>query len=341
RVADQLRRLARRIDGPPAPGDAPSRDDAVARAVLAAFPDRVAKRREAGSRRAVMVGGRGVRLAEMSAVVEPELFVAVELDAGRGAEGLVRQASAVAPEWLEQHSRDEAYFDAERGRVLGRRLRQYRDLTLDSSDVDPGPVRAAEVLAEAALGDLDGALGLGEGPVAGFLARLRSLRRWMPELGLPSFEAGEIAELLPSLCAGKRSFDELRRAPLLEVLRGVLDYRQLEALERHAPERVEVPSGSQIRLRYRDGEAPVLAVRIQELFGRPDTPAVAAGRIPVLLHLLAPNMRPQQVTDDLGSFWANTYPAVRKELAGRYPKHAWPDDPLTAEPMRGAKRRRR
>ncbi|MEO1084729.1 MAG: ATP-dependent helicase HrpB, partial [Acidobacteriota bacterium] len=204
RVADQLRRLIRRIDAPPnTADDIASRDDAVARAVLAAFTDRVAKRREAGSRRAVMVGGRGVRLAEMSAVVEPELFVAVELDAGRGAEGLVRQASAVDPEWLEQRTRDEAYFDPERRRVLGRRLREYRDLTLESSDIDPGPGRAAEVLAEAALQELDGALGLGEEPAGDFLARLRSLRGWMPELGLPAFDAGELAELLPALCAGK------------------------------------------------------------------------------------------------------------------------------------------
>ncbi|MEM1179495.1 MAG: ATP-dependent helicase HrpB [Acidobacteriota bacterium] len=353
RVADQLRRLLKRLDAgaqspktstpDAAPGRVhnPGRDEAMARAVLTAFPDRVAKRREAGSRRAVMVGGRGVRLAEMSAVVEPALFVAVELDAGRGAEGLVRQASAVDPAWLAQHTRDEAYFDPERRRVLGRRLRRYRDLTLDESDIDPGPDRAAAVLAEAAQTHLDEALGLDDVPVAAFLTRLRSLRRWMPELELPAFDDRELAELLPALCAGKRSFDDLRRAPVLDVLRGVLDYPQREALDQKAPERLQVPSGSQIRLQYRDGEAPILAARIQELFGATETPSVAGGRVPVLLHLLAPNGRPQQVTDDLASFWANTYPLVRKELAGRYPKHAWPDDPLSAAPMRGAKRRRK
>ncbi len=91
-----------------------------------------------------------------------------------------------------------------------------------------------------------------------------------------------------------------------------------------------MPSGSRIRLAYEEGKPPVLAARIQELFGLAETPRVAAGRVPVLLHLLAPNRRPQQVTGDLRSFWRNTYPQVRRELQGRYPRHAWPEDPLSA-----------
>jgi ATP-dependent helicase HrpB len=110
-------------------------------------------------------------------------------------------------------------------------------------------------------------------------------------------------------------------------------------VEREAPERLEVPSGSHITLKYEVGRPPVLAVRIQELFGLAETPRVAGGRVRVLLHLLAPNYRPQQVTDDLASFWANTYPQVRKELRGRYPKHAWPEDPWTAQAERRPRRR--
>jgi ATP-dependent helicase HrpB len=101
-----------------------------------------------------------------------------------------------------------------------------------------------------------------------------------------------------------------------------------------------VPSGSRIALKYEPGRPPILAVRIQEVFGLLDTPRVAGGRVRVLLHLLAPNYRPQQVTDDLASFWANTYPQVRKELRARYPKHAWPEDPLSAQAQRGPSRRR-
>jgi len=156
----------------------------------------------------------------------------------------------------------------------------------------------------------------------------------MPELGLPRFTEDEIRALLPALAAGRKSFAELRRAPLLEALQGTLSYAQREAVRREAPERLEVPSGSRVKLVYEPGRPPVLAARIQELFGLAETPCVAAGRVPVLLHLLAPNGRPQQVTHDLRSFWESTYPQVRKELQGRYPKHAWPTDPWNAKPQR-------
>jgi ATP-dependent helicase HrpB len=118
-----------------------------------------------------------------------------------------------------------------------------------------------------------------------------------------------------------------------------LSHAQRQAVEREVPERLPVPSGSRIALRYEVGRPPILAVRIQEIFGLRDTPRIAGGRVPVLLHLLAPNNRPQQVTDDLASFWANTYPQIRKELRGRYPKHAWPEDPWTAQPESRPRRR--
>src|SRR5262249_38689633 len=139
---------------------------------------------------------------------------------------------------------------------------------------------------------------------------------------------------------GKRSFDELRQADWLGALRGRLTPQQLQAVEREAPERLAVPSGSRISLRYELGRPPVLAVRIQGLFGLTETRRLAGGRVRVLLHLLAPNYRPQQVTDDLASFWNNTYPQVRKELRARYPRHAWPEDPWSAPPQSRPQRRR-
>src|SRR6187551_3257295 len=162
----------------------------------------------------------------------------------------------------------------------------------------------------------------------------------MPELNLPELDGAALRGVLESLARGRRSLAEIRNGPWLDVLRGSLTYAQLQTVEREAPDRLPVPSGSQIKLEYEEGRPPVLAVRIQELFGLTDTPRVAGGRVKVLLHLLAPNYRPQQITDDLASFWANTYPTVRKELRARYPKHSWPDDPLTAEAIRGAKRRK-
>ena len=130
------------------------------------------------------------------------------------------------------------------------------------------------------------------------------------------------------------------RAPLLDALRAKLTWEQLRSLDRHAPERLEVPSGSSIRLQYEAGRAPVLAARIQEMFGLAETPRVAGGRVAVVVHLLAPNGRPQQVTEDLASFWKNTYVEVRKELRTRYPRHSWPEDPLTATPEKRPARKR-
>jgi ATP-dependent helicase HrpB len=137
-----------------------------------------------------------------------------------------------------------------------------------------------------------------------------------------------------------RSFEELRRAPWLDLLKGQLSYAQRQAVDREAPERMSVPSGSQIALTYEVGRQPALPVRIQEVFGLRETPRIAGGRIRVVLHLLAPNMRTQQITDDLESFWANGYPQVRKDLRARYPKHSWPEDPWTAEPTHRAKKRK-
>ena len=154
------------------------------------------------------------------------------------------------------------------------------------------------------------------------------MREWLPELELPPLDDADLQRLLPNLCIGRRAIAELERAPWIDVIQVELTSAQRHAIEREVPERITVPSGSRIALQYELGRPPVLAVRIQELFGLRETPRVARGRVSVLLHLLAPNYRPQQVTDDLASFWKNTYSQVRKDLRARYPKHKWPENPL-------------
>jgi ATP-dependent RNA helicase HrpB len=342
RARDQLAELARRELPDPGPAErALDRDEALLRALLAAYPDRLARRREPRSPRGLLVGGRGVRLAEESAVLSPELFLAVDLD-DRGVEPLVRLASGVEPGWLPAErlvtpaKLIEVAWDADRERVAAWRRTRYEDLVIAESEVPLPAAQSGEVerLLVAAAGErLDRALPLADPEVASFLARLRSLAAWLPELALPAFGEAELRALLPALAAGRRSFAELRRAPLLAALEGALSWEQREALRREAPERLTVPGGRSVRLEYgEDGRPPVLAARIQELFGLAATPRVAAGQVPVLLHLLAPNGRPQQITHDLASFWATTYKEVKKELQGRYPKHAWPEDPWNARP---------
>ncbi len=340
RVRDQLlRELRDTVDSSRSTASARGpADQRMLRALVAAYPDRVARRRDKQGPKGVMVGGRGVRLAEWSAVRDGDLFLCVDIEEVGTTEALVRQASRVEREWLPPdlvRSQVEVEFAAERERVVAFLRSRYEDLLLDEAATDaPDSVEVAELLAQAAAGQLNRALPLLDEPIAQFLARVRCLDQWLPELQLPKIGEAELRSLLPQLARGRRSFAELRKAPLLGFLRQLLSPAQLAALDREAPESISAASGSRIRLHYEVGRPPIMPVRIQEMFGQLDTPRVAAGRISVLLHLLAPNMRPQQVTDDLRGFWERTYPIVRKELRRRYPKHSWPDNPAQAQPER-------
>jgi len=342
RVASGLRDDAERVLGKE-PELELGEGEAFERAVLAAYSDRLARRREPGSKKGVMIGGRGVELARDSTVHDAELFCCVELDAGR-AEALVRQASAVERAWLDPaRIRVEAssQLDEASGRVVALRRTCFDDLVLD--EVETGQLTdelAARALAEHAARDPARWLPLAEPAVEQLRARLACLAEWCPELAPPVFDVPAIVALVPEFAHGARSLAELKRRDLAEFLHAKLPYEQQRVLAREAPETLPVPSGSLIRLTYEKGRPPVLAARIQELFGLAETPRVARGRIGVLLHLLAPNHRPQQITDDLASFWNGAYHTIKAELRRRYPRHSWPDDPWNATPERRPQRRR-
>ncbi len=324
-------------------------DEVLLRALLAAYPDRVARRRTPQSERARMVGGRGVRLARESIVRDAELFVAVDIDdtPGHGTgEALVRVASAIKADWLRDdfpdalRSTEHVWFDAESEKVRAARTLCYHDLPLEEPrECRPPPEAAATALREV-VQDRGGEVFARFDAPRRFIARVLSLAEWMPELQLPALTDTALGELLAAQVAGKTALREFSERALLGILQNGLSHEQLAAVERYAPERLQVPSGSRIQLDYQPGKPPTLAVKLQELFGLEQTPTVAGGRQSVLLHLLAPNGRAVQVTQDLVSFWANTYAEVRKELRGRYPKHAWPERPLEASPTRGTRRRR-
>jgi ATP-dependent helicase HrpB len=171
------------------------------------------------------------------------------------------------------------------------------------------------------------------------LLRWLCLKKWRPEVELPEVNDAIFAEVLPEVCRGCRSLSEVASADWVGAFRGRLTWEQWQRLEREAPAALDVPSGRSVALQYELGRPPVLAAKIQELFGLAETPRIADGTVKVLVHLLAPNGRPQQVTDDLASFWANTYALVRKDLRGRYPKHDWPENPYEAVASRGVRRR--
>lgn len=343
KVREQLLSLTERIGKKSKSNEgSSSSDDAVLKSLLAAYPDRVARRRETGSKRAVMVGGRGVKLADESAVLEAELFVCVQVD-GAGAEGLVRQASGVRREWLSAEllqTETLVEFDEQRETVTANKQTTWNSLLLEESQAAlPAGEKVEALLASAAAERLEKVLPKDNEDFAQFVTRVQCLAAWRPDWNLPPLDDAALRELLPMLVSGCRSFADLRKAAWLHAAKSLFTYPQLQLIEREAPERIEVPSGSNITVQYEAGRPPILAVRIQEVFGLLDTPRLAGGKIPVLMHLLAPNMRVAQVTDDLRSFWTNTYTLVRKDLRNRYPKHSWPENPFTAEPQRRPQRK--
>ena len=331
-LVQQLRTLTVRNLLPLEGGRPRDWEQAAQRAVAIAYSDRLACRREPGSRKALLVGGRGVVLSPASAVQEPPLFVCLELQ-DQTAEAMVRLASGVERSWLPKSletKTDELSFDPQRQRVVTRRVTCWDGLPLEAGQV---PTRNSDdvsaVLYQHAIEEWERVFPKSDA-VSQLLVRIACLSEWMPELKLPNFDLSLRQEILQELCLGRQSFEELQQAGWSDAIRGRLTPQQLVALERETPERITLPSGSRIALEYQAGQAPILAARIQELFGWKQSPRVAGGRVPVLLHLLGPNFRPQQITSDLTSFWNNTYPEVRKELKRRYPKHSWPEDPWTA-----------
>ncbi len=350
RVREELMRVGRRL--PKKEDDtarlssskssvAPTGEEELLRLPLLAYPDRVCRRRGAGSSTGVMVGGGGVKLAVESAVHDAEFFLALDArqdERNVSREAIVRIASGIEVEWLEElfpqsiRRERELVYDESRGRVVARGVMRYQDLVLkEDVDAPVDPDRAGEVLGNALRARARDLFEKDEGS-ANLLKRVALLREHMGEHPWPRFDDAGLSEIIVEAARGKRSLDEIRSGGLLNYLRARLIYPLDRLLDQHAPEAIEVPSGSRIRVDYAaDGKPPVLAARLQELFGWTDTPRVAGGRVPVLIHLLAPNFRPVQVTNDLRSFWSATYFQVRKDLRVRYPKHAWPDDPLGAK----------
>jgi ATP-dependent helicase HrpB len=351
-LRDELFRIGRHLPGT---RDAPRTrrqddEETLLKLLMNAYPDRLARRRQADPAAATMVGGRGLRLDPDSIVRDAELFLALdprEDHRGGVRETRVRLASAVRVEWIEEclpgslRRERTARFDESRGRAAGVDSIWYRDLLL--CEEAHSRVTDQEA-ADALLGVLRGraeSFFLNDPGAAAWLTRWKCLREWIPDRPWPGLSETELYELLAEVCYGRRSLEELRRLPLVPLLQSRLTHGQVRDMQDLVPEALTVPSGSRHPIRYELGRPPVMAVRLQELFGWQETPRIAGGRVPVVLHILGPNFRPVQVTDDLRSFWSTTYFQVRKDLRARYPNHAWPEDPLSARAEAKGQRRRR
>ena len=340
RVSDQLLRglQTERDEGREDSSDPdPTVDVRFRKALLTAYPDRIARRRSPDGDRGLMVGGRGVRLDRRSQVRQGDLFLCIDLDAG-GSEAVVRSASAIEADWLAPESLrvvDEPFFDSQAAAVVLRRRHYVDDLMLRETPIGCRPSAAvATILVESARQYREQVFPQRDAEVGSFLVRARFVAEQMPELNLLLPNDRLLDQILVELCRDRTSFKQLREAPWLDHIRGAFDYEQLAAIDRHAPAKLELPSGNSIRLEYAEGKPPILKARVQELFGWRENPRIAGGRLAVQLHLLGPNYRTEQITEDLANFWSRTYAQVRKDLRRRYPKHHWPEDPLTAQATR-------
>lgn len=318
-----------------------------------AFPDRIAHVHPRDPQRYALSNGRMARIADDSTLRGEPWVVASELRF-ETKDSLVLRGAPVDESRLRADfearfvERDEVRWDAARRALMAERVRRFDGIVLDARPAGRvDPAQAAKALTDAVV-----ELGIDALPWSESLrqwqARVQSLRAWMPDLDVPDLsDAALLASredwLLP-LFGGMTRLDALSADTFAEGLRGRLDWNLRQHVDQLAPVRITAPSGMERRIDYAIGhdgtpEPPVLAVKLQELFGLAETPRVADGRVPLTLHLLSPAGRPLQVTQDLRGFWERTYPDVKKEMKGRYPRHPWPDDPWNAVATHRAKPR--
>ncbi|HWS77989.1 MAG TPA: ATP-dependent helicase HrpB [Thermomonas sp.] len=345
----QWRRRLRCDAAPPTSAPAHALGDLLAHA----FPDRIGRQHPQDPKRYQLANGRMARLFDDSALYGEPWLVASELRF-EAKDALLMRGAPVDEAYLRDafaahfHEGDEVRWDASRRALVSERVARFEGIVLSSKPAG----RVDPALASQALVDAVRALGLQalpwSEPLAQWRVRVQCLRAWLPGLDLPDLsEAALLATLerwLRPALAGKTRLDALDAAELGEALKSGIEWGLRQRIDALAPTRMVVPSGMQRPIDYAlddHGEpaSPVLAVKLQELFGLADSPRIADGRVALTLHLLSPAGRPLQVTQDLRGFWERTYPEVRKEMKGRYPRHPWPDDPWNAVATHRAKPR--
>ena len=310
---------------------------AVRKCVLAGFSDQLAKRLDGGTLRCELVHARRGFLARESAIQRAPLLVVAEVsEIGRGdgeVSTLLTLATAVEEAWLKElfpaDYREErgVVYDAEMKRVITRRERRFRDLVLEARvSGDEAPLgEAAALLTKEVLAERIKIEAWDE-TVEQWIIRVNRLAEWFPELEVNVLTEADRATLIEQLCYGElgaRAVKDKDKAEIMAVLRDWLTAEQLAVLDDYLPERLTMANGRKAKIEYAAEGPPVMSARIQELYGIEGGFSLGHGRVPVKIHVLAPNYRPIQVTDDLTSFWRDIYPKVKAELSRKYPRHEW------------------
>jgi ATP-dependent helicase HrpB len=309
-------------------------EEALLIAALAAFPDRVAKRRKAGSPELLLAGGGSAVLSPTSVVHKPKFLVAIDAEEriSRGVScAMVRLASAVEIEWLAAMFPDsilqktELIWNERAGRVDELKRTCYEQIALEETVRPAAPSEEVTQMLASAVFAANYSPFRDIPSLSAFLARLTFLSGHFPAETWP--EMGDLAmrEIVLFLCSGKYSLEELASISIVGAFTNRLTARQRMLLEREAPERIKLKSGRSVIIRYESTKSPWIESRLQDFFGMKTTPMICSGQVSLTVHLLAPNGRAVQVTQDLDGFWKRHYPSIRRELQRRYPKHAWPE----------------
>jgi ATP-dependent helicase HrpB len=305
--------------------------EALRKCILIGFSDRVGRRVDDATLRCELVHNRRGSLARESVVRESSLFVAADVQelGGQQLNTIISTATAIEAEWLRElfpndiHQEIRVGFDPVTRRVQAEDAVRFRDLTIVAKRIEPPPAdAAARVLADEVIA---GRLSLPnwDHSVEQWILRLNLLARWCPDLQLPTIESEDRRHIIGQLCLGAVSYKEVKDRDVKTVVRSWLSTAQRELLDKYAPERVSLSNGRAPKITYVQEAPPYISLRIQELFGVAETPRIAMGRVALSVHILAPSMRPVQVTHDLANFWREHYPQIKSELRRKYPKHEW------------------
>jgi ATP-dependent helicase HrpB len=308
-------------------------DEAVQKCVLSGFSDQLARRLDTGTLRCALVHGRRGVLARESVVRKSPLLVAAEVREVEGRDRelnvLLTLATAVKEDWLRAmfpgdfSEQDEVAFDDAARRVIAERRVLFRDLVLGSKRLaEPPADQAARVLADEVV---KGRLTLKgwDHAVDQWIQRVNCLAAWCPELGVPSISADDRRAMIERVCRGSTSYKEIKDKPVMATVKSWLSGPQQALVEKHAPERLELSNGRRAKVAYSMDAPPYLSARIQDLYGVDRTPRIAMNKVTVVVHILGPNHRPVQVTQDLAGFWREHYPRIKQELQRKYPRHEW------------------